>query len=468
MKKTYSSLRKKLLLLLVPPLLILILIVSSILFRFAIVEQRDAFDNALYDSAYSIYQLIQKSDDSIENLSLPKNEKQFILNDQSDVIFYNVVDTTGKVLNGNNDAGLMPQTNHPATNPYFRDGTVQNLNVRIVTALVNIQKNGVELPVFIQVAETLNKREALASNVLIDIIVPQLILVLFTIAIIWFGVERGLQPLFDLQAAVSKRSYLDLSAIELPDVPTEVMILVNSVNSLMRQLESVLNAQNRFIADAAHQLRTPLAGAQAQLELALSESKPEQHQQLLERVSASMERLSHTITQLLSLARNQQDASHNMALTPVNLNKIAQEVTTDMVPTAIKKGLDLGFEADSQKTMVLGDSKRLKEMLYNLVDNAVLYTPAGGKVTVKVQREAGEIVLSVIDNGPGIPKAEREKVFERFHRVMGTGQEGSGLGLSIVMEIAQLHQANVEIADEPRKKGLNIQVSFAEERDLKS
>jgi two-component system sensor histidine kinase TctE len=468
MKKTYSSLRKKLLLLLVPPLLILILIVSSILFRFAIVEQRDAFDNALYDSAYSIYQLIQKSDDSIENLSLPKNEKQFILNDQSDVIFYNVVDTTGKVLNGNNDAGLMPQTNHPATNPYFRDGTVQNLNVRIVTTLVNIQKNGVELPVFIQVAETLNKREALASNVLIDIIVPQLILVLFTIAIIWFGVERGLQPLFDLQAAVSKRSYLDLSAIELPDVPTEVMILVNSVNSLMRQLESVLNAQNRFIADAAHQLRTPLAGAQAQLELALSESKPEQHQQLLERVSASMERLSHTITQLLSLARNQQDASHNMALTPVNLNKIAQEVTTDMVPTAIKKGLDLGFEADSQKTMVLGDSKRLKEMLYNLVDNAVLYTPAGGKVTVKVQREAGEIVLSVIDNGPGIPKAEREKVFERFHRVMGTGQEGSGLGLSIVMEIAQLHQANVEIADEPRKKGLNIQVSFAEARDLKS
>ena len=468
MKKTYSSLRKKLLLLLVPPLLILILIVSSILFRFAIVEQRDAFDNALYDSAYSIYQLIQKSDDSIDNLSLPKNEKQFILNDQSDVIFYNVVDTTGKVLNGNNDAGLMPQTTHPATNPYFRDGTVQNLNVRIVTTLVNIQKNGVELPVFIQVAETLNKREALASNVLIDIIVPQLILVLFTIAIIWFGVERGLQPLFDLQAAVSKRSYLDLSAIELPDVPTEVMILVNSVNSLMRQLESVLNAQNRFIADAAHQLRTPLAGAQAQLELALSESKPEQHQQLLERVSASMERLSHTITQLLSLARNQQDASHNMALTPVNLNKIAQEVTTDMVPTAIKKGLDLGFEADSQKTMVLGDSKRLKEMLYNLVDNAVLYTPAGGKVTVKVQREAGEIVLSVIDNGPGIPKAEREKVFERFHRVMGTGQEGSGLGLSIVMEIAQLHQANIEIADEPRKKGLNIQVSFAEARDLKS
>ena len=466
--KKHSSLRKKLLVLLVPPLLILILIASSILFRFAIVEQRDAFDNALYDSAYSIYQLIQKSDDSIENLSLPKNEKQFILNDQSDVIFYNVVGTDGKLLNGDSDGGLMPQIKEQTSNPNFRDGIVHNLNVRIVSTLVSIQKNGVELPVYIQVAETLNKREALASNVLIDIIVPQLLLVLFTIIIIWFGVERGLQPLFDLQAAVSKRSYLDLSSIEMPDVPTEVMILVNSVNSLMRQLESVLSAQNRFIADAAHQLRTPLAGAQAQLELALLESDPDQHQELLERVSTSMERLSHTITQLLSLARSQQDASHNMVMSRVNLNKIAQEVTTDMVPTAIKKGLDLGFEADTQSTIILGDSKRLKEMLYNLVDNALLYTPAGGKVTVKVQHEAGEIVLSVIDNGPGIPKSEREKVFERFHRVIGTGQEGSGLGLAIVMEIAQLHQANVEIADEPRKKGLNIQVSFAEMKQLKS
>ena len=466
--KKHSSLRKKLLVLLVPPLLILILIASSILFRFAIVEQRDAFDNALYDSAYSIYQLIQKSDDSIENLSLPKNEKQFILNDQSDVIFYNVVGTDGKLLNGDSDGGLMPEIKEQTSNPNFRDGIVHNLKVRIVSTLVSIQKNGVELPVYIQVAETLNKREALASNVLIDIIVPQLLLVLFTIIIIWFGVERGLQPLFDLQAAVSKRSYLDLSSIEMPDVPTEVMILVNSVNSLMRQLESVLSAQNRFIADAAHQLRTPLAGAQAQLELALLESDPDQHQELLERVSTSMERLSHTITQLLSLARNQQDASHNMVMSRVNLNKIAQEVTTDMVPTAIKKGLDLGFEADTQSTIILGDSKRLKEMLYNLVDNALLYTPAGGKVTVKVQHEAGEIVLSVIDNGPGIPKSEREKVFERFHRVIGTGQEGSGLGLAIVMEIAQLHQANVEIADEPRKKGLNIQVSFAEMKQLKS
>ena len=466
--KKHSSLRKKLLVLLVPPLLVLILIASSILFRFAIVEQRDAFDNALYDSAYSIYQLIQKSDDSIENLSLPKNEKQFILNDQSDVIFYNVVGTDGKLLNGDSDGGLMPLIKEQTSNPNFRDGIVHNLNVRIVSTLVSIQKNGVELPVYIQVAETLNKREALASNVLIDIIVPQLLLVLFTIIIIWFGVERGLQPLFDLQAAVSKRSYLDLSSIEMPDVPTEVMILVNSVNSLMRQLESVLSAQNRFIADAAHQLRTPLAGAQAQLELALLESDPDQHQELLERVSTSMERLSHTITQLLSLARNQQDASHNMVMSRVNLNKIAQEVTTDMVPTAIKKGLDLGFEADTQSTIILGDSKRLKEMLYNLVDNALLYTPAGGKVTVKVQHEAGEIVLSVIDNGPGIPKSEREKVFERFHRVIGTGQEGSGLGLAIVMEIAQLHQANVEIADEPRKKGLNIQVSFAEMKQLKS
>jgi two-component system sensor histidine kinase TctE len=267
--KKYSSLRKKLLRVLVPPLLILILLVSSILFRFAIVEQRDAFDNALYDSAYSIYQLLERSEGSIEDLSIPKSEKQFILNDQSDVIFYNVVDTNGNVLNGETDPGLMPILSPQTSTPNFRDGTVQHLKVRIVSTLVSIQKNDKKLPVYIQVAETLNKREALASHVLIDIIVPQLLLLLCTFGIIWFGVERGLQPLFDLQAAVSKRSYLDLSEIDMPDVPTEVMILVNSVNTLMKQLEGVLNTQNRFIADAAHQLRTPLAGAQAQLELAL-------------------------------------------------------------------------------------------------------------------------------------------------------------------------------------------------------
>lgn len=462
--KKYSSLRKKLLRVLVPPLLILILLVSSILFRFAIVEQRDAFDNALYDSAYSIYQLLQKSEDSIEKLSLPKNEKQFILNDQSDVIFYNVADVHGKIINGETDEGLTPLLNTQTATPNFRYGVVKKLKVRIVSTLVNIEKNGTTLPVYIQVAETLNKREALASHVLIDIIVPQLLLLLCTLGIIWFGVERGLQPLFDLQTAVSKRSSLDLSEIDMPDVPTEVMILVNSVNTLMRQLESVLNAQNRFIADAAHQLRTPLAGAQAQLELALQETDPEQHTMMLARVSASMERLSHTISQLLSLARNQQDASHSVVLHQVNLNQIAQEVTTDMVPTAIKKGIDLGLEAFESSATVLGDKKRLKEMLYNLLDNALLYTPEGGKVTVNVQREAGEIVLSVEDSGPGIPIEEREKVFERFHRIIGSGQEGSGLGLAIVMEIAQLHHANIEISDDPTKKGLNIQVSFTEAR----
>lgn len=460
----YSSLRKKLLLLLVPPLLILILIVSTILFRFALVEQRDAFDNALYDSAYSIYQLLEKSEDPVESFSLPKSEKQFILNDKTDAIFYSIVDTDGKILTGDADLGLTPETTRQRTNPSFRFGELHHLPVRIVTTMVNLQKNNHDKTVYIQVAETLKKRQSLADHVLIDIIVPQLLLVLCTIGIIWFAVERGLQPLFELQTAVSKRSYLDLSEIDLPNVPTEVMILVNSVNALMRQLESVFTAQNRFIADAAHQLRTPLAGAKAQLELAMREDNPTQHQLLLNNVSESMERLSHTISQLLSLARNQQDAIPNIALSPLNLNSLAQEVTTNMVPAAIKKGIDLGFDTDEQQAMIMGDAPRLKELLYNLIDNALLYTPSGGKVTVNIIREAGEIVLSVEDNGPGIPKDEREKVFERFHRVIGTGKEGSGLGLAIVKEIAQIHQASIEIVDAPHQKGLNIQVSFTERR----
>jgi two-component system sensor histidine kinase TctE len=462
--KKYQSLRKKLLLRLVPPLLVLILIVSTILFRFAVFEQRSAFDNALYDSAHSIYQLIDQSEASVQSFTLPKSQKQFILEDKSDSVFYSVLDSNDKLLNGDNDPNLNRPIQIDNNLADFRFDEVHGLPVRIVSTVMSINKNGVATSIRIQVAETLHKREALADQVLIDIIVPQLLLVLFTVLIIWFGVERGLQPLFELQNAVSKRSYLDLSEIDLPNVPTEVMILVNSVNSLMRQLEGVFNAQNHFIADAAHQLRTPLAGAQAQLELALSETDPKQHEQLLNHVSESLERLSHTISQLLSLARNQREAVQHVALTPLDLSELAQDVTTNMVQAAIRKQIDLGFDCSTDHAMVVGESRRLKEMIYNLIDNALLYTPPGGKVTVSVKRETGEIVLSVEDNGPGIPKEEREKVFERFHRVMGTGTDGSGLGLAIVKEIAQLHQATVEIVDEPRKKGLNIQVSFTENR----
>lgn len=458
--KKYQSLRKKLLVWLVPPLLFLILIVSTILFRFAVIEQRNAFDNALYDSAYSIYQLINQAEAPVQSFSLPKSQKQLILEDKTDTIFYSVLDSEGKLLNGDDDPNLNQQSQLNRNTTNFRFDEVHGLPVRIVSTMVNIKQHGVETPIYIQVAETLHRRETLADQVLIDIIVPQLLLVLFTVVIIWFGVERGLQPLFELQNAVSKRSYLDLSEIDLPNVPTEVMILVNSVNSLMRQLEGVLNTQNRFIADAAHQLRTPLAGAQAQLELALSETNREQHEQLLNSANESLERLSHTISQLLSLARNQREAVQHVTLAPVDLNELAQDVTTNMVPAAIKKRIDLGFENSADHAMVIGDASRLKEMIYNLIDNALLYTPAKGKVTVSVKRETGEIVLSVEDNGPGIPKDEKEKVFERFHRVMGTGTDGSGLGLAIVKEIAQLHQATVEIVDEPKQKGLNIQVSF--------
>jgi two-component system sensor histidine kinase TctE len=464
--KKYQSLRKKLLVWLVPPLLILILLVSTILFRFAVVEQRNAFDNALYDSAYSIYQLINQPEAFAESFTLPKSQKQFILEDKNDTVFYSVTDANGKLLNGDNDPHLNRRV-QMENGISFRFDEVQGLPVRVVSTLMSITQKGVETPIYIQVAETLHKREALAEQVLIDLIVPQLILVLFTVVIIWFGVERGLQPLFELQNAVSKRSYLDLSEIDLPNVPTEVMILVNSVNSLMRQLEGVLDAQNHFIADAAHQLRTPLAGAQAQLELALSEIDPKQHEQLLSKVNESLERLAHTISQLLSLARNQREAVQRLVLSPVNLNELAQDVTTSMVPAAIRKQIDLGFESSTDHAMIIGEDNRLKEMIYNLIDNALLYTPAGGKVTVSVKRETGEIVLSVEDNGPGIQKNEREKVFERFYRGIGTGAEGSGLGLAIVKEIAQLHQASVEIMEEPKQKGLNIQVSFTENRQSK-
>jgi len=228
----------------------------------------------------------------------------------------------------------------------------------------------------------------------------------------------------------------------------------------MQQLKNVLESQNRFIADAAHQLRTPLAGMQAQLELAQDENDPQELQKSLAKTGRSIERLSHLVNQLLMLARNQPEVMRTLEMHAVNLDQLAQEVTMDMVPTALLKSIDLGFDSQHQALWVNGDALRLKEMLYNLIDNAIRYSQQGAKVTVAVTSADNQVVLKVIDNGPGIPLDEREKVFERFHRVIGSQQEGSGLGLAIVMEIAQIHHAEVSLTESQKGKGVCISIQF--------
>ncbi|WP_234814674.1 sensor histidine kinase, partial [Noviherbaspirillum denitrificans] len=276
--------------------------------------------------------------------------------------------------------------------------------------------------------------------------------------VVHYGVARSLRPLQVLKSAVSDRSHLDLSPIPTDGVPGEVRPLVEEVNELMLRLGTTLNFQNRFIADAAHQLKTPVAGIKAQIEVALREQNPAEMQRSLAQLYMSADRLSHLVGQLLSLARNEPGAVESLVLQRIDLNALALEVTMEWVPEAIKRNVDLGFEGD-QPVLVKGDPHRLRELINNLVDNAVRYSQDGGRVTVRV-RGGGQAQLAISDDGPRIPVEDRKRIFERFHRLLGSHTDGSGLGLAIVSEIASLHKAQITLEEDVDGIGNTFTVDF--------
>lgn len=458
--KTDRSIQKQLLQWLLIPLLGLIMVDSSILYRVALHFQCKAYDHALLDTATDIGQLIKESRNPNKFIQLGPETRRMFLTDKYDQMYYNIYDSHGNFIGGDK---IMAPVNAPGPvgkEFLYASGYVKNKKVRIVVTSVTIATDSGPQTLRIQLAETLTKRERLAKQILIGIVVPQLLLLLAAIGIVWFGIGRGLWPLQELHTAVARRSHRDLSPVELPNIPDEVQVLVNSVNLFMRKLQNVLESQNRFIADAAHQLRTPLAGMLAQLELVQNETDAEERQAGLKRIGQGMEQLSHLVNQLLVLARNQPEVVHSIHPQRIDLNLLAQDVTTEMVPAAIQQHIDLGFEGAAQALQIEGDPARLNDLLYNLIDNAIRYSGAGGKVTVSTAREGERAILRVEDNGPGIPVEEREKVFERFHRIVGNAQDGSGLGLAIVMEIAQIHRATVLLEDSKSGQGTTFSVIF--------
>jgi two-component system, OmpR family, sensor histidine kinase TctE len=292
-------------------------------------------------------------------------------------------------------------------------------------------------------------------------VVPQLLLILMATAAVTFGVSRSLVPLQKLRRAVSDRSHRDLTPIEMHGVPGEVRPLVVEVNDLMQRLGKTLDFQNRFIADAAHQLKTPVAGLKAQIELALREGDPQRVRHSLAQLYVGADRMSRLVQQLLSLARNEPGAIEAVQLKPIDLDAFALDISMEWVPVAIKQGVDLGFESAGRPVWVDAEPDRLREMVNNLIDNAVRYSHRGGRVTVAVAAaDERASRLSISDDGPAIPVEERGRVFERFHRLLGTHTDGSGLGLAIVSEIAKLHGASITLEEDQDGVGNTFSVSF--------
>src|SRR5215470_10327851 len=315
-----------------------------------------------------------------------------------------------------------------------------------------------EGPVLIQVAETVVKRDRLVRQLLLSSAAPEVLFFIAALAVVWFGVTRGLAPLDDLRAELASRSPRDLRPLAEADAADEVRPLVIELNELLRRLAESIDAQQRFVADAAHQLRTPLAALQAQVEAARHERLPPELAVTVDHLHAAARRAAHLARKLLTLAAIDPSADRPFAPEAADLAEVAHSGVTDWLARADGKRVDLGFELDPAP--VQGEPQLLAELTANLLENALSYTPPGGEVTLRTGRRNGHAFLEVEDNGPGIPEAERERVFERFHRVRGTPGEGTGLGLAIVREIAHRHHANVDIHAPASGSGTIVAVSF--------
>lgn len=368
---------------------------------------------------------------------------------------FSIHDADGKRLDGR---GVLP-TPRPSdfnrVEPLLRDTQFQGEKLRLVTLRAPRAAGGWLL---VQAAEPIEARLTLGRSILGNIVIPQFMFIVIAGIAVWIGLKRGFEPLERLRREVAARPRNDLRPLDETRAPGEVRPLIEEVNALIERVKAMMEAQRRFVADAAHQLRTPFAGLRAQAELARRETVPEPVRVALDGICASAQRCSRLVNQLLTLARNEPQARPDPSPARLDLRRVAQEAAAHWAPEALRHDIDLGFEDAARPLPIQGDETGLRDLLDNLLDNAIRYTPAGGHITVRVGG-GHRIWLQVEDDGPGIPADQRERVFERFQRIPGNPQPGSGLGLAIVREVAARHAADVDIGD-GRQGGALFTVRF--------
>jgi two-component system sensor histidine kinase TctE len=376
-------------------------------------------------------------------LRLAEPTAALLRSDDVDRVWFQVRDVQGQ---------LAAEERAPADEVQFRDDSVRNDPVRVAYLWVGTAAGG-NSGVVVQVAETLDKRSRLATEIIKGVILPQFVILPLAVLLVWFALARGIAPLNTLQQRIRRRQSQDLSPIDEHDVPEEVAPLVRSINDLLARLDQTMGAQKHFLADAAHQMKTPLAGLRMQAELAQRDidagGDPQAIKRSLRQIARSSQSAAHLVNQLLAMARAE-DSEQARRRQDVAVVRLAQDVVRDFVPRAMDKRIDLGYEgpdAEPATPRLSGQPVLVRELIRNLVDNALQYTPAGGTVTVRVMPDPyGQVIaLQVEDTGPGIPEGERELVFQPFYRALGTDVDGSGLGLAIVKEIADKHGATVAI-----------------------
>ena len=414
------------------------------------------FDRALEYNVGALAQLVTVNQNNKAQFVLPLPARELLRADDNDTVYYQVLGTAGEYLSGEKALPLPPADESPIPGEVrMRDDEFRGADIKVAYTWVKLDLADSKLAL-VQVAETMDKRSVLATEIVKGVMLPQFVILPLAVLLVWLALVQAIKPLNHLEERIRARSPDDLSPLDGEAVPLEVAPLVASVNDLLMRLKDSVATQKRFLADAAHQLKTPLAGLRMQADLAQrADASAEDLKQSLRQIGRSSIRATHTVNQLLALARAESSGTA-MSMQACNLVRLTMDVIRDCVPRAMEKHIDVGYEGaqpDDPDVKLQGNPTLLKEMVRNLMDNAINYTPSNaekpGVITARVLKDpfSKVLVLQVEDSGPGIPLAERELVFQPFYRVLGTEADGSGLGLPIVVEIARQHHASVTMED---------------------
>jgi two-component system sensor histidine kinase TctE len=437
------------------PVLVLLLVLDALACYFtALYFANLVYDRWLIDSTRSLAQAVRSEHGQIE-FDVPRVALQIFQFDEVDKTYFKIVSTRRGFIAG--ERSLPDATSVPINGIHLTDATVLAERVRVVATRIAPPRT--DDAVTVTVAETLIKRNTLARDILLAMVAPQVALVGIASLLAWLGVSRGLKPLTDLASQIEARDHNNLAPVPQTGLPRETRVLAARINELLARLDSAIRAQKRFVADAAHQLRTPLAAVTLHAERAQRAPDGATEREALRALLRSVERAGRMCQQLLSLARTDPEATNAVELKPLDLVALARRVGEEWVPRALKRDIDFGLIVPDKPVQITGDDRLLSELLSNLIDNALRYCSSAGRVSVIVE-DGPQPKLAVQDDGPGIPEDERVRIFERFYRMPGSAGDGCGLGLAIVEEIARLHGSIVEVSTGSDARGSRFAVVF--------
>ena len=443
-----SSIRRRLLMFLVSSLIFMVAGASAVSYWVALHSANEAYDRSLLDPALDIAENL-RIDATGAHVDLPEKALEALVYDQVDRVIFQVRSPTNSIVDGAPD--LPPPPDLGPGQQIFFDGVSEGQNIRIAA-------HRAASGYIVQVGETLYKRNRLIGEILVAEFVPTLLVAIAATTLAWVGVAHGLRPLEELRVELMRRAPRDLRPLSVAAVPEEIAPVAEAFNGLLSQVRDASTMQQRFLANAAHQLRTPLAGLQMHLELLLRRTLAPELLAEVERMHGATVRASRLANQLLALAKAQSAPDQGRELEHIDLQSVASAAAHEWAPKAHTLDIDLGFALEPAEFE--GDPLLLPELVDNLIDNALRYTQAGGAVTVKTGTLEDVPFLCVEDTGPGIPESERGKVLERFYRIPGTPGEGSGLGLSIVQEVVARHNGILKIDVPSAHPGARICVYF--------